>query len=79
MKRYNLASLVHKDHVVVEIRKGMYGLPQAIIISNKNLVNHLTTSGYHQAKHTPGMFTNEWRPITFCLVVDDFGIKYKGK
>ena len=28
---------------------------------------------------TPGLWTHEWRPICFSLVVDDFGVKYVGK
>ena len=34
MTEYKLAHLVHRDHVYVEIRKGMYGLPQARKIAN---------------------------------------------
>jgi hypothetical protein len=28
--------------------------------------------------HTAGLFRHATRPITFCLVVDDFGVKYEG-
>jgi hypothetical protein len=79
MRQYNLHPLVHNGHVVVEIRKGMYGLPQAGILANKRLKKHLAKSGYHETPRTPGLFRHETRPITFCLVVDDFGIKYVGK
>ena len=34
MEQYNLAPLIHNEKVCVEIRKGMYGLPQAGIIAN---------------------------------------------
>jgi hypothetical protein len=34
MTQYKLASIVHHDRVLVKIRKGMYGLPQAGIIAN---------------------------------------------
>jgi hypothetical protein len=78
MKQYNLLPLVKNDHVMVEIRKGMYGLPQAGIIANTRLVAHLATHGYHQAQHTAGLFTHATRPVTFCLTVDDFGIQYTG-
>jgi hypothetical protein len=27
----------------------------------------------------PGLWRHEWRPITFTLVVDNFGVKYVGK
>ena len=49
--------------VMVEIRKGMYGLPQAGILANDRLQAHLATHGYVAAKHTPGFFTHVDRPI----------------
>ena len=57
----------------------MYGLPQAGCIANDALVLHLAKDGYHQSKMIPGLFHHESRPVSFCLVVDDFGIKYVGK
>ena len=30
-------------------------------------------------QHTPGLCRHKWRPITFSLVVDEFGVKYVGK
>ncbi len=77
--QYNLLEKAHNGIVYVEIRKGMYGLPQAGHIANDKLVPILKKAGYHQAEHTPRLFTHEWRPIAFSLVVDDFGIKYVGK
>ena len=35
--------------------------------------------GYYQCQHTPGLWRHVWRSITFCLVVDDFGIKFTDK
>jgi hypothetical protein len=79
INHYNLHSISHNGAVYVEIMKGMYGLPQAGILANAGLVTHLATTGYHQSQHTPGLFTHINRPIAFCLVVDDFGIRYTGK
>jgi hypothetical protein len=79
MDQYNLYPLVHNGYVMVEINKGMYGLPQAGILANKRLVKHLATHGYVKAPRTPGLFRHITRPVTFCLVVDDFAIKYVGK
>lgn len=76
---YNLEPLVSNGKVYVEIRKGMYGLPQAGRIANDKLVPILEQAGFHQAEHTPGLFKHDTRPIAFCLVVDDFGVKYVGK
>ena len=76
---YNLTPLIYKDAVYVEIRKGMYGLPQAGRIANDKLVPILKDAGYIQSDHIPGLFKHTTRPTAFCLVVDDFGVKYVGK
>lgn len=79
-RKYNLDSMVESDgYVYIEIRKGMYGLPQAGILANKLLTKRLKPFGYQPCQHTPGLWRHEWRPIRFSLVVDDFGIKYVGK
>ena len=61
--------------MLVEIRKGMYGLPQAGIITQERLNLHLATGSYTPAKHTPGIYTHHTLKTAFTLVVDDFGIK----
>jgi hypothetical protein len=78
-EQYKLASLIRHDRVLVEIQKGMYGLPQAGIIANTHLKACHGTWSYHTCPHTPGLFQHESHPVSFCLVVDDFGIKYVGK
>jgi hypothetical protein len=65
--------------VYCEIRKGMYGLPQAGIIAQELLAKRLKEHGYSQSETTPGLWKHEWRPIMFSLVVDDFGVKYVGE
>ncbi len=77
-QRYNLDALWDGDGVYVEIVKGIYGLPQAGKLAQDRLVKHLATHGYRPAQNTPCLFTHESLPITFTLVVDDFGIKVKG-
>jgi hypothetical protein len=52
MEQYNLAPIVHNGVLLVEIRKGMYGLPQAGINANTWIVDHLLTHGYLQEPHT---------------------------
>jgi hypothetical protein len=76
---YNLSTLLHKGHVYVAIQKGMYGLPQAGRLANDQLIIHLDLHGYKQSKFTPGLFTHSTLPISFCLVVDDFFVKYIGE
>jgi len=79
MDQYELWPLVHNGYVLVEIRKGMYGLPQAGILAYERLVEHLAHYGYAPKEHTPGLWSHASRPLTFCLVVDDFGVKYVDK
>ena len=44
--RYNLLDLVNENGwVYIKIWKGVYGLPQAGIISNKQLMKHLAPFG----------------------------------
>jgi len=80
IKQYNLNELVEPDgFMYIEIRKGMYGLPQAGIIAHNQLKEHLAPFGYAPCRHTPGLWKHSTRNIMFCLVVDDFGIKYVNK
>jgi hypothetical protein len=80
VEQYKLqGSMIRNGMVLVEIRKGMYGLPQAGIIANNRLQAHLKDHGYLPTAHTPGLFKHATRDITFSLVVDDFGIKYVDK
>jgi hypothetical protein len=69
---YNLLPLVTYLHVYIEVQKGMYGLPQAVILANQLLAR------YHQTKFTPGLWEQVSRPLKFTLVVDDFGVQHVG-
>ncbi len=53
----------------------MYGLPQANIIAQNLLTKQLNKAGYQQSKIMPGYWQHDWCPISFTLVVDDFGMK----
>ena len=78
--KYGLRDKVDADgNVFCEIGCGMYSLPQAGIIAQELLTKCLHKAGYCQSKITPGYWRNDWRPISFTLVVDDFGVKYTGK
>jgi hypothetical protein len=57
----------------------MYGLPQAGILVNELLQRNLANDGYRPTQHTHGLWTHDTRPISFSLVVDDFGVKYVGR
>jgi len=56
----------------------MYGLPQAGFLANALISKRLEAGGYYQCQFTPGLWHHVWHPITFTLVVDDFGIKVTG-
>jgi hypothetical protein len=57
----------------------MYGLPQAGILANELLQRNLAKDGYRLTQHTHGLWTHDTRPISFSLVVDDFGVTYVGR
>jgi hypothetical protein len=77
--KYNLLDKANNGYVYIHINKGMYGLPQAGRLANNLLIKQLAPHGYHPVEHTHGMWRHKMRPITFTLVVDDFGVKYFGK
>ena len=56
MTQYNLLPLVHNGFVLVEIRKGMYGVPQAGLIAYERLVGHLAKYGYYPCRHTHSLW-----------------------
>jgi len=79
MDLYNLHDKVHNGKLYVELRKGMYGLPQAGRIANDRLVKFLAPHGYAPVPLTHGLWRHNERDIVFTLVVDDFGVKYTRK
>jgi len=80
IEEYKLNEKATPDGMVfLEVRKGMYGLPQAGLLAQELLAERLAKKGYHQSKTTPGLWKHKWRPVQFTLVVDDFGVKYVGK
>ncbi len=77
---YNLTNkATSDDFVYIKIHKGMYGLPQAGILAQELLEKRLNKHGYHQSPITPGLWRHDYRPISFTLCVEDFGIKYVGR
>ncbi len=77
---YHLLNIATPNNCVYcKINQGMYGLLQAGIIAQELLTKRLKEYGYTQSKTTPGLWTHEWRPITFSLIVDNFGEKFIGE
>ena len=79
MDEYKLHDLVVNGNLYVEIRKGMYGLPQSGRIANDRLTALLKPHGYAPVPITPGLWKHDTLPIAFTLVVDDFMVKYTKK
>ena len=78
-QQYNLPDHAINGSVHLQMERAVSGLPQAGILANRLLRTRLAPHGYHECVNTPGLWQHEWRPITFTLVVDDFGIKYVDK
>jgi hypothetical protein len=75
--KYDLTSKVdHNGNDHWEVQRGLYGIPQAGIIAQELLETRLKMAGYTQSKLIPGYWKHEWQPISFTLVVDNFGVKY---
>jgi hypothetical protein len=77
--QYHLLDIIHNGFVFVEISCGMYGLPQAGILAYNQLVAHLATHGYAPSEHTPVISSHTTCHVTFCLVVENLGIKYTNR
>ena len=76
---YNLTAYSRYGWVYFRICKGVYGLIQAGKLANDLLRKCLANKGYYEAATTPGLWLQKWRPVMFCLTVDDFGIEYFGE
>jgi hypothetical protein len=56
IEHYGLCEKTIDGYVYMEIRKGMYGLPQAGFLANKLLKLRLARHGYFEQAHTPGLW-----------------------
>jgi hypothetical protein len=79
VEQYDLKKHVLNGFVHLEMRRAVWGLPQAGILANKRLRRKLAPFGYYKCFNTPGLWYHVSRPISFTLVVDDFGVKYVGR
>jgi hypothetical protein len=77
--KYNLWAISVGGWVYLEIRKGMYGLKQAGLLTNQLLQQRVAPYGYYPVWHTLGLWLHKTIPIVFTLVVDDFAVKYVKK
>ena len=80
VQHYNMAENTTSDgYVYVEIKWGMYGLPQVGLIAQQLLEKRLNKKGYHKREITPGLWKQTWCPICFSICIDYFGVKCVGK
>ncbi len=77
--QYNMKELVYKGYINLEMSQAVWSLPQAGILANKLLRQKLVPFGYFKHVNTPGLWYHESHPISFTLVVDNFGVKYVNK
>jgi hypothetical protein len=63
IEHYGLCKKAVDGYVYMEIRTGMYGLPQASILANKLVKLWLARHGYFEQPHTPGLWKHATRPI----------------
>ena len=53
--------------------------PRSGQISKRSVTSNTEKHGYMEATHTPGYWKHMWKPISWTLIVDDFGFKYTNK
>ena len=63
----------------MEIRKALYGLYQSGALAAKELAADLKPYGYYKVSKTNGLWRHKSCPISFTLVVNDFGVSYVNK
>jgi hypothetical protein len=79
IEQYNLNKMALDGWVYIEMQRAVWGLPQAGILANKRLHRNLAPFRYYECSNTLGLWHHESRPLTFTLVVDDFGLKFVDK
>jgi hypothetical protein len=79
IEQYDLKKQALNRFVHLEMRRAVWGLPQAGILANKRLRRKFAPFGYYECVNTLGLWYHILRPISFTLVDDDFGVKYVGK
>jgi hypothetical protein len=77
--QYNIDTHARDGFVFLEIQQAVWRLPQAGILANKLLCMRLKPHEYSKCVNTPSLWRHAIRPITFSLMVNDFGIRYVDK
>ena len=71
IQQYYFRSKVNNGFIYLEIRRRIYGLPQADMLANKYLKYKLAPHGYYEVPHTPGLWKHISYPVQFSLVVNN--------
>ncbi len=79
LEQYNLKTHALNGYVHLEMRRAVWGLPQVGILATRRLRRKLAPFGYYECVNTLWLWYHISCPISFTLVVNDFGIKYVGK
>ena len=74
-EKYILLRFEHNRWVYFECTKGLYGLKQAVKLSNNLLAEQLHVHGYYQCAISSSLWRHKWRQVMFVLIVDNFGVK----
>ena len=75
----NLRCIYVNEQVYLEVRKGMPALKQSGIIAHNRLSKNLEQAVYECSQCVPSLWRHKSLPISFTLVVDDFGAQHIGK
>ena len=74
---YNLDDIINPNSwIYMEIWKALPGLCQSGALVAKKIAADLKPYGYYKVPKTKGLWKHETPPISFTLVVNDFGISY---
>jgi hypothetical protein len=76
IEQYDMEKHTLNGYIHLEMWQAVWGLPQASILANKCLRQKMAPFGYFESTNTPGLWYHKTCPITFTLVVDNFGVKY---
>jgi hypothetical protein len=63
--QYSMKELAYNGYIHLEMRRAVWGLPQAGILANKRLRQKLAPFRYFKHVNTPGLWYHELRPISF--------------
>jgi hypothetical protein len=74
--RFGLAQLLDGTMTYWRIDKALYGMPQAGLLFQNDLTQHLAAHGYRRSKTTECLYVHDTLNISFLAWVDDFLIKF---